>query len=107
MFVLTVTYFEAGFAAPALASGALVIYGLLRGGGIRSRRFVIGVIGSVLTGGSSGYYDSVTGSDTFSFFLLGLIVGLAVSALIYLTATSDRKSYEEVTGRTRFPPRSR
>ncbi len=99
MFDLGVTYLEAGFAVLSFLTGYLLLYGLLKGGGVKSYEFVIGLAGSVAIGIITSYYDSTVGSDAFSFFLLGLLVGFAIYAFLYISISSGRKSYEEMTGR--------
>ena len=99
MFGLAVTYVEAGFAVVSFLLGYLLLYGLLKGGGFKSSKFVMGLAGSVAVGVVTSYYDFGASSDTFSFFVLGLVIGLAVCAFFYISISSGRKSYEEMTGR--------
>ena len=99
MFDLAVTYVEAGFAVLSFLLGYLLLYGLLKGGGMKSSKFVISLTGSVAVGVITNYYDSTVGSDAFSFFLIGLFAGIAIYSFLYISISSGRKSYEEMTGR--------
>ena len=99
MFDLAVTYVEAGFAVLSFLLGYLLLYGLLKGGGMKSFKFVISLTGSVAVGIITSYYDFTAGSDAFSFFLIGLFAGIAIYSFLYISISSGRKSYEEMTGR--------